>query len=94
MTAQKNPTKLIVTVTSVPGQPTLEFDRELSNEQIADIVLKRFGVQDNDVWALPHNFCGALVPTPPEFDRTSDRSILTPPPSNPFFMQPGHLRAI
>lgn len=92
MTSQKQPAKLIVTVTSVRGQPTLEFDRELSNEQIADIVLKRFGVQESEVWALPHNFCGVLVPTPPELDRTSEH--FTPPPSNPFFMQPGHLRAI
>ena len=63
MTAQKNPTKLIVTVTSVPGQPTLEFYGELSNEQIATAVRNRFGVQENGVWALPHNFCGALVPS-------------------------------
>lgn len=92
MNEQNLASKLVVTVTSVPGQPTLEFDGELSNEQIARIVQNRFGVQENGVWAMPHSFCGAIVPTPAHLRH--DPSGLSHPHQLPFLTRPGHNRVV
>ena len=58
-------TRMIITVTSVEGQPTLDLPGSLTGHEVRKIVRERFGLQAcGNTPAIPHSFCGAMVPPP------------------------------
>jgi hypothetical protein len=79
-------TKLIITVTSAEGQPTLVLPGSLSTDEVRRVVRDRFGLQNvGNSPALPHNFCGAIVPPPAPNPGPATISMLT---------YRGHLRVV
>lgn len=47
-----------ITVTSHPGQPSLYLSGRPSPADLAALVKSTFGMQVQQGWMLPHNFCG------------------------------------
>jgi hypothetical protein len=79
-------TRLIITVTSAKGQPTLTLPGHLSTRQVGDIVRGRFGMQtDGNSPAIPHSYCGAIVPPPAPREGPSLPAMLS---------QRGHFRVV
>jgi hypothetical protein len=76
-------TRLILTVTSAEGKPTLNLPGSLPAHEVGKIVRDRFGMQTSgNTPAIAHSYCGALVPPPPT-QKACTISILT---------RRGHLR--
>ena len=75
--------KLIITVTSAEGRPTFSVPGDTARVRIAALIRQRFGMQTGDGWALPHSFCGALLP-----------ALQYDPPQVSFLVQRGHHRVV
>jgi|GEM_PF-1561213 len=69
--------KYHVTVTTVPGQPTIDLEGDLSNRDIACAVKQRFGknVPPGASVAMPHSFCAVMDPPPPALDPCNNRRV-------------------
>lgn len=66
-----------VTVTTAPGQPTIDLEGDLSNREIACIVKHRFGQQapPGAALALPHSFCAVIDPPPAARSACNNRRL-------------------
>lgn len=85
--------KIHVTVTTAPGQPTIDLEGDLSTGDIAVVVKQRFGknAPPGAAVAMPHSFCATIDPAPaPAPASPSASSLGGNGPSN--FFNPGGSR--
>jgi hypothetical protein len=79
-------TRMIITVTSVDGRPTLDLPGNLPAHEVGKIVRKRFGLQAiGNAPAIAHSYCGTLVPPPAPSEVTRTITMLS---------KRGHLRVV